>query len=106
MLPRASVNVLPRASLLLILCVCLSVHVLTQASVHIPLQASVITVAVPRVYMLFCPKKTIKNDNTRVLAHLICGKNAHLLVIMCVRLSQKIGLLDFTNWTRFKKGNG
>ena len=26
-------------------------------------------------------------------------KNTHLLVIMCVRLSQKIGLLDFTNRT-------
>ena len=27
------------------------------------------------------------------------GKNTHLLVIMCVRLSQKIGLLDLKNWT-------
>ena len=34
------------------------------------------------------------------------GKNTHLLVIMRVRLSQKIGLLDLTNRTRFKKGNG
>ena len=34
------------------------------------------------------------------------GKNTHLLVIMRVRLLQKIGLLDLTNRTRFKKGNG
>ena len=34
------------------------------------------------------------------------GKNTHLLVVMRVRLSQKIGLLDLTNWTQFKKGNG
>ena len=33
------------------------------------------------------------------------GKNTHLLVVMRVRLSQKIGLLDLMNWTRFKKGN-
>ena len=32
--------------------------------------------------------------------------NTHFLVVMCVRLSQKIGLIDLTNWTRFKKGNG
>ena len=31
------------------------------------------------------------------------GKNAYLLVIMRVRLSKKIGLLDLTNRTRFKK---
>ena len=34
------------------------------------------------------------------------GKNTHLLVVMCVRLSQKIGPLDLTNRTRFKKVNG
>ena len=34
------------------------------------------------------------------------GNNAHLLVIICVRLLQKIGLLDLKNWTQFKKGNG
>ena len=34
------------------------------------------------------------------------GKNTHLLVVMRVRLSQKIGLLDLTNHNRFKKGNG
>ena len=34
------------------------------------------------------------------------GNNTHLLVIMCVRPSQKIGLLNFTNWARFKKVNG
>ena len=34
------------------------------------------------------------------------GKNTNLLVVMRVRLSQNIGLLDLTNWTRFKKGNG
>ena len=34
------------------------------------------------------------------------GKNTHLLVIMHVRLSQKIGLLDLKDRTRFKKGNG
>ena len=34
------------------------------------------------------------------------GKNTHLLVIMRVRLSQKIGLLDLTNRTGSKKGNG
>ena len=34
------------------------------------------------------------------------GKNAHLLVVMCVRLSHKIGLLNLTNRTQFKKGNG
>ena len=34
------------------------------------------------------------------------GKNTHLLAIMCVRLSQKIGLLDLTNQTQFKNGNG
>ena len=31
------------------------------------------------------------------------GKNTHLVVIMHVRLSQKIGLLDLKNWNRFKK---
>ena len=34
------------------------------------------------------------------------GKNTHLLVIMRVRLSQKIGLHNLTNQTRFKKGKG
>ena len=29
------------------------------------------------------------------------GNNTHLLVVMCMRLSQKIGLLDLTNQTRF-----
>ena len=33
------------------------------------------------------------------------GKNTHLLVIMRVGLLQKIGLLDLTNRTRFKKVN-
>ena len=33
------------------------------------------------------------------------GKNTHLLVIMRMSLSQKIGLLDSTNRTQFKKGN-
>ena len=27
------------------------------------------------------------------------GKNTHLVVVMCVRLLRKIGLLDLTNWT-------
>ena len=34
------------------------------------------------------------------------GNNTHLLVIMHTKLSQKIGLIDLTNRTRFKKGNG
>ena len=34
------------------------------------------------------------------------GKNTNLLVIKCVRLYQKIGLLDLANWTQFKKVNG
>ena len=34
------------------------------------------------------------------------GKNNNLLVIMCVRLLHNIGLIDLTNQTRFKKGNG
>ena len=34
------------------------------------------------------------------------GKNTHLSVIMCVRLFQKIGLLNLTDRTRSKKGNG
>ena len=34
------------------------------------------------------------------------GKNTNLLVVMRVRLSQKIGLLDLMNQTRFKKGHG
>ena len=34
------------------------------------------------------------------------GNNTHLLVVMRVRLSQKIGLINLTNCTRFKKGNG
>ena len=33
------------------------------------------------------------------------GKNTHLLVIMCVRISQKIGLIEFTAWTLFIKVN-
>ena len=33
------------------------------------------------------------------------SKNTYLVVIMRVRLSQKIGLLDLTNRTRFNKGN-
>ena len=34
------------------------------------------------------------------------GKNTHLLVIICVRISQKIGLLDLINHNGFKKENG
>ena len=34
------------------------------------------------------------------------GKNTHLLVIMRVRISQKIGLHNLMNQTQFKKGNG
>ena len=34
------------------------------------------------------------------------GKNNNLLVIMYVRLLHNIGLIDLTNQTRFKKGNG
>ena len=33
------------------------------------------------------------------------GKKTHLLVIMCLRLLQKIGLLDLKNRNWFKKGN-
>ena len=34
------------------------------------------------------------------------GKNTHLLVIMRVRVSQKISPLDLMNGTCLKKGNG
>ena len=34
------------------------------------------------------------------------GKDTHLSVVMSMRISQNIGLLDLTNRTRFKKGNG
>ena len=34
------------------------------------------------------------------------GKNTNLLVIMCVRLSHKIGLPGLTNRTLLTKGNG
>ena len=34
------------------------------------------------------------------------GNNTHLLVIICVRILQKIGLLDLMNLNRFKKENG
>ena len=34
------------------------------------------------------------------------GKNTHLLMIMCKRLSQEIGLLDLMNRNQFKKVNG
>ena len=34
------------------------------------------------------------------------GKKTHLLVVMRVRLSQKIGLIDLTNRNRLKKGKG
>ena len=34
------------------------------------------------------------------------GKDSHLLVIMCMRLSQKISLHNLTNWSWFKKLNG
>ena len=34
------------------------------------------------------------------------GKKPHLLVIMRVGLSQKIGPLDLMNQTRLRKGNG
>ena len=34
------------------------------------------------------------------------GKNTNLLVIMCVRLYHKIGLIDLTNRNRFKKLKG
>ena len=34
------------------------------------------------------------------------GNNAHLLVIICVRLLQKIGLINLMNHTQFKKVNG
>ena len=33
-------------------------------------------------------------------------KKNHLVVVMRVKLSKKISLIDLTNWTRFKKGNG
>ena len=33
-------------------------------------------------------------------------KNTHLLVIMRVRLSQKIGLCNLTNLTQFRERNG
>ena len=33
------------------------------------------------------------------------GKNTNLLVVMRVRLSQKIGLINLSNLTRFKEGN-
>ena len=39
----------------------------------------------------------IGGDATKIV------KNTNLLVIMRVRLSHKIGLLDFTNWNQFKK---
>ena len=31
------------------------------------------------------------------------GNNTHLVVIIRVRLSQKIGLLDLTNWNQYQK---
>ena len=34
------------------------------------------------------------------------GKNTHLLVVIHVRLSQKIGPLNMTNRTRYKIGKG
>ena len=34
------------------------------------------------------------------------GKSTHLLVVMSARLLQKMGLINLTNRTRFKKGNG
>ena len=43
---------------------------------------------------------TIGGDSAKI------DKNTHLLVIMRVRLLQKIGLLDLTNRTRFKNVNG
>ena len=33
------------------------------------------------------------------------GKNINFLVIMRMRPSKKIGLIDLMNWTRSKKGN-
>ena len=62
-LPRASVRVLPPASLLVILFACLSVHMHLQEYVCVPRQASVLTVAVPRVCLLFCP--TGRENNKR-----------------------------------------
>ena len=41
---------------------------------------------------------TIGGDTTK--------NDTHLLVIMCVRLSQKIGLIDLSNRTKSKKVNG
>ena len=40
---------------------------------------------------------TIGSDDSKSV------KNTHLLVAMHVRISQKIGLLDPTNWNRLKK---
>ena len=34
------------------------------------------------------------------------GKNTHVLVVMRVRLSHNISLINLTNQTLFKKGNG
>ena len=34
------------------------------------------------------------------------GNNTHLLVVISVRILQKIGRLNLTNWTWFKEGNG
>ena len=43
---------------------------------------------------------TIRGDAAKI------GKNTNLLVIVCVRLLQKIGTFDLKNRNRFKKVNG
>ena len=43
---------------------------------------------------------TIESDAAKI------GNNTHLLVVMRVRILQNISLLDLTNQTQFKKGNG
>ena len=42
---------------------------------------------------------TIGGDASKI------GKNTHLLVIIFVRLLQKIGMIDLANHTQFKKVN-
>ena len=54
-LPWASIHVLPREYFLIIPCVFLSMHMLPQESVHEPPQGSMLVVAVPHVYISFCP---------------------------------------------------
>ena len=76
-------HVLPQASLIVLLHVYVSVHELPQASVHVNPQASVLTVDVPRVYLLFYTTHSCEATLAMYLGQLMSTSGV-LLGIYCI----------------------